>query len=146
MRKKHVLNRLLLTALLPVISSCFTTGKNFPSDIGWIKKSQTKKSDVNLMLGPPTSIGSSGGTNTWTYVFYKYHWWVGEVLHKELKFYWTKDHAVKHYSFDSSFPSDIEKAGIKPTKGSKKRSIPPKSEPAKPSKPVSLNKQEFEWY
>lgn len=114
-------------------TSCMTTGKNFPSDLAWIKKEKTKKSDVQMVLGAPFAIGNSGGVGTWTYAFYKYQLF-GKTSHKELKFYWHPNNAVKTFSFNSSFPSDLNSAvtnSSSPTKetklektSSKKRSYP----------------------
>ncbi|NRA46268.1 MAG: hypothetical protein HRU09_15050 [Oligoflexales bacterium] len=100
---------LLAILLMLTMTSCVTTGKNFPSDLAWIKKENTKKSDVKMVLGPPFAIGNSGGVVTWTYAFYKYQLF-GKTSHKELKFYWNPNHSVKHFSFNSSFPDDLNSA------------------------------------
>ena len=86
---------------------CATMGKEFPSQTDWIKKGQTRQQDVVSVLGEPYSVGSSGGTPTWTYGFYKYGIF-GKTGHKELKIYWEPNQVVERYSFDSSFPADIE--------------------------------------
>ena len=91
--------------LLLLVSSCFSLGHYFPSKLSWIKKSQTTKNDVKLVLGEPHAVGSSGGTVTWTYSFYEYNV-LNQTYHKELRFYWNEDTTVKHYSFNSSFPQD----------------------------------------
>lgn len=98
--------RAVLFLSILFLSSCFTTGSNFPSRTEWIRKNATKKEDAKLVLGQPFAIGSSGGVNTWTYAFYKYQVF-GKTFHKELKFYWNKDGSVKYYSFNSSFPEDF---------------------------------------
>ena len=95
-------------------TSCLTTGKNFPSDLAWIKKEKTKKSDVQMVLGAPFAIGNSGGVKTWTYAFYKYKLF-GKTSHKELKFYWLPNNSVKTFSFNSSFPDDLN-AAVSPKK------------------------------
>lgn len=117
--------RSFLTVLLTIlITSCVTTGKNFPSDLAWIKKENTKMSDVKMVLGPPFAIGNSGGVVTWTYAFYKYDLF-GKTSHKELKFYWNPNQSVKHFSFNSSFPDDLDAAG-----SSKAKTPPDMSKPS----------------
>lgn len=96
--------RALCLAILVV--GCATRGKDFPSDLSWIKKDQTKKEDVKLILGAPYEVGYSTGQPTWTYGYYKYQL-LGDIFTKELKFYWTRDGVVERYSFSSSFPGDV---------------------------------------
>ena len=86
--------------------SCLTTGKDFPSDLSWLKKEKTSKEDVKLILGEPFAVGNSGGDKTWTYAFYKYKVF-GPTIHKDLKIYWNGSGILKHFSFNSSFPEDI---------------------------------------
>ena len=95
--------------LLVLISGCVTRGGNFSSDLSWIKEGQTSQSDVAAILGEPFSVGSSSGTDTWTYGYYK-HKLLGGSRTKELKFYWDKNKKVKSYSFNSSFPDDKSEA------------------------------------
>lgn len=87
------------------LSGCVTRGKDFSSDLSWLKKVQTTQADVQRYLGAPTSVGSSGGTPTWTYGYYDYRLF-GESATKELKIYWTPDYKVADYSFNSSLPED----------------------------------------
>ena len=109
-RYRYMKKQSLLAVLCSLMmASCVTTGKNFPSDLAWIKKEKTKKPDVKLVLGPPFAIGNSGGVVTWTYAFYKYQLF-GKSSHKELKFYWNPNNSVKHFSFNSSFPDDLNAA------------------------------------
>ena len=96
-----------LTLGLFLAAGCVSTGRDFPSDVSWIKKEGTRQKDVNLVLGRPFSVGSSGGIPTWTYAYYYYNV-IGKRFHKELKFYWNEDKAVKHYSFSTSFPRDVD--------------------------------------
>jgi hypothetical protein len=98
-------------ALLVLASSCVTVGKDFKSDTSWIKEGSTKQNDVTLILGEPRSVGNASGSPTWTYGYYKYKL-IGDSCTKELKFYWKKDGTVDQYSFNSSFPEDISRAGI----------------------------------
>lgn len=95
--------------LLVVLAGCFTTGRNFPSDVDWLVKDKTTKEDVELMLGSPSAVGNSGGVTTWTYGYYTYK--MGGTYYKELKIYWNPNHTMQHFSFTSSFPGDI---GSKP--------------------------------
>jgi hypothetical protein len=88
-----------------------TTGSNFPSDTSWVKKEQTKQSDVSRILGKPFSVGSSGGVPTWTYGYYTYNLFGGNY-YKELKLYWNQTKALRHYSFSSSFPEDVKLASV----------------------------------
>ncbi len=97
---------LLLT--LGLLQGCLTTGANFPSDLHWINAQKTNQKDVSLLLGRPFSVGNSGGDPTWTYAYYSYNLF-GTSFYKELKFYWDKDKSVKHFSFTSSFPEDVNK-------------------------------------
>ena len=100
----------LAVSLLYLVSGCMSTGTNFPSDISWVKQNETKQKDVSLVLGKPFSVGNSGGVPTWTYGYYTYNLF-GRNAYKELKFYWTPDRMVKHFSFSSSFSDDIGSAG-----------------------------------
>ena len=101
------------------LSGCFSTGKDFPDDLNWIKKEKTSQNDVRLVLGSPYSVGNSGGVTTWTYGYYEYKIF-GKANHKELKFYWGPDLAVKHFNYSSSFPES----------GLKQRKAPLKQHPA----------------
>jgi hypothetical protein len=102
----------LALPLVVSLAGCVTEGRDFRSDMTWIKDKQTKQSDVKLMLGEPYSIGNSAGRPTWTYGYYHYKL-IGKSLQKELKFYWNPDGSVDTYSFTSSFPEDTGKAGVK---------------------------------
>ncbi len=86
-------------------SGCVTQGKYFPSETEWVKANQTQQKDVRHLLGDPHFVGSSGGTPTWTYGYYKYRL-IGQSSTKELKLYWNPDSTVRNYSFTSSFPED----------------------------------------
>lgn len=108
-------------------TSCITTGKNFPTDISWLKKDVTKKQDVLLLLGEPFAVGNSGGDPTWSYTYYKYQV-AGKNLYKELKLYWNPNGTVKHFNFNTSFPVDLEKAGASSRSGQGQRSSSPDSE------------------
>lgn len=90
-----------------LLQSCLTSGRDFPSRLEWIKKEQTKKDDVALVLGTPYAVGSSSGTPTWTYAFYKYSPF-SKTVYKELRFYWSDENKVKNYTFTSSFPDDLK--------------------------------------
>lgn len=92
--------------LFYMLSSCYTTGKNFPSKLGWIEKDKTTKKDVSLVLGKPALVGNSGGSPTSTYSYYRFVLF-GQSKQKELKLYWNTDGTVKHFSFNSSFPEDL---------------------------------------
>jgi len=97
---------------------CATSGKDFSSQTDWIRKNQTKQRDVVSVLGEPNSVGSAGGTPTWTYGYYRYEVF-GRSNHKELKLYWNDDRTVDHYSFDSSFSGDIKAAQAAQSAGPK---------------------------
>ncbi len=98
--------RLFLTMMTTVfLGGCVTRGKDFSSDLSWLRKNQTSQSEVQRLLGAPTAVGSSGGTPTWTYGFYNYRVF-GESATKELKLYWTPDYKVGDFSFNSSMPED----------------------------------------
>jgi outer membrane protein assembly factor BamE (lipoprotein component of BamABCDE complex) len=91
------------------VTGCVTEGKDFKSDVTWIKDGATKVDDVKMVLGEPHSVGNSGNKKTWTYGFYRYKL-IGKSLQKELKFYWNPDGTVSSFSFNSSFPEDTGKA------------------------------------
>lgn len=88
-----------------LVSACVTRGKDFSSDLSWIRKNQTTQAEVQRLLGAPTAVGNSGGTPTWTYGFYNYRLF-GESATKELKLYWTPDYKVSDFSFNSSMAED----------------------------------------
>lgn len=89
-----------------LLSSCVSTGRNFTSNIDWMKKNKTKKKDVQLVFGEPFAVGNSGGVTTWIYAYYKYNL-LGKPAHKELKIYWNKDTSVKNFSYTSSFAREL---------------------------------------
>lgn len=105
MRRKmiRILALVLLTGLW---QACLSTGRDFPSRTDWLQKDRTKKDDVKLVLGVPYAVGSSGGTQTWTYAYYKYTLF-GRTYYKELKLYWNDTNIVKNFTFDTSFPEDM---------------------------------------
>ncbi|MGE0172972.1 MAG: hypothetical protein AB7T49_09310 [Oligoflexales bacterium] len=98
---------LFLGAVLLV--GCVTRGRDFPSDLNWIKVKQTSQSDVASTMGEPYEVGSSSGTPTWTYGYYKFQLF-GESYTKELKFYWDPESKIRDYSFTSSFPKDRQRS------------------------------------
>ncbi len=98
-----------LTVLLSGLqTACVTRGREFSSDLSWVKKNQTTQTDVNRVLGAPVSVGNTGGVLTWTYGFYEYRLF-GESETKELKFYWNNEQRVQDFSFNSSFPEDRQR-------------------------------------
>ena len=94
-------------------TACVTRGRDFSSDLNWVKKNQTTQSEVTKFLGTPTSVGSTGGVPTWTFGFYDYRM-LGESETKELKFYWNNEAKVQDYSFNSSFPADRQRLLLAP--------------------------------
>lgn len=112
---QKVLARCVLGATLSlslVQVGCVTRGQDFSSDISWVQKGKTTQTDVEKYLGAPSSVGSSGGTPTWTYGYYDYRLF-GDSKTKELKFYW-QDSKVQDFSFNSSFPEDRRRLIMKP--------------------------------
>ena len=96
-------------ATLWLTQGCVTEGRDFRSDISWIKSNKTTKDDVQLLLRDPYSVGNSGGRPTWTYGYYKYQL-IGPSHQKELKLYWNPDGTINTFSFTSNFPDDTGKA------------------------------------
>ena len=105
---------LLLFAISAV--ACVTKGRNFTADLSWIKKEKTSQQDVLMVLGTPFMVGSSSGVQTWSYGLYHYRI-VGRSYVKELKFFWNDDKTVREYSFQSSFPDDLARAGLRKQRG-----------------------------
>jgi hypothetical protein len=114
-----IVNRFLkpvyLMTLFLVASSCVTQGRDFYSQLDWIKKGKTRQTDVKLLLGDPQFVGSSDGTPAWTYGYYKYRLFSPSYT-KEVKFYWNADATVQTWSFNSSFPDDIKGVSALPGK------------------------------
>ena len=105
-RMKQLLVGVVAAVLVSAgMSGCTTEGREFSSDLGWLKKSVTKQQDVKMVLGEPYRVGETDGTNTWTYGYYHYKL-IGQGLTKELKIYWNTDKTLQSYSFNSSFPED----------------------------------------
>jgi len=100
---------LYLVFAVTMISGCVTQGRNFETQVGWIKSGETRKQDVSRVLKAPYSVGNSSGMQTWTYGYYKYRVF-GKSHIKEIKFYWNADQTVNRFSFNSSFPGDIKKS------------------------------------
>ncbi len=112
---KHVVAKF---SFLLLITSCVTRGRDFSSDVSWLKENMTKKADVQMVLGQPFSVGNSSGTPTWTYGLYK-HSLFGQSNTKELKLFFNDDHTIKSFSFNSSFPEDVQKSGLNYPQGKK---------------------------
>jgi outer membrane protein assembly factor BamE (lipoprotein component of BamABCDE complex) len=98
--------RIVIMFLSVVITSCFSIGKDFPSQTQWMKKNETIREDVKNLLGEPYSIGNSGGVQVWSYVYHNYSLW-NKNNYKELKIYWNINDTVKHFYFNSSFSHDV---------------------------------------
>jgi hypothetical protein len=115
MQRRRMNPRILLSimALCGMQMACVTRGRDFSSDISWIKKGQTHQTDVTRFLGAPTAVGSTGGVSTWTYGFYDYRLF-GESETKELKLYWANDQKIQDFSFNSSFPQDRQRLMLGP--------------------------------
>lgn len=111
-RLKMHRNLLPFLVLISFPMACVTRGRDFSSDLGWVKKGQTTQTDVSRLLGAPTAVGNTGGTPTWTYGYYDYRLF-GESETKELKFYWSGE-KVQDYSFNSSFPQDRQRLMLGP--------------------------------
>lgn len=125
------LNVLLLLLLFVVGTvACVTKGRNFPADLSWVKKEETTQQDVLMVLGTPFMVGNSSGVQTWSYGLYHYRI-VGRSYVKELKLFWNNDKTVREYSFQSSFPDDLERAGLR-----RKRATPSQQKPH-PQQPPS---------
>ena len=101
-----MIRKLALIAGLVGMVGCATMGREFASDLNWIKEGSTKQKDVRLVLGDPYQVGNASGTVTWTYGYYKYSL-IGESYSKELKFYWKQGGEVDRFNFTSSFPTDL---------------------------------------
>ena len=114
----RALNLLLLFCFVATVA-CVTKGYNFRSDLSWIKKETTSQQDVLMILGTPFMVGNSSGVPTWSYGLYHYRL-VGRSYVKELKVFWNDNKTVRDYSFQSSFPDDLEQAGV-PVKRDKHR-------------------------
>lgn len=120
------LNVLLLVLCAVGAVACVTKGRNFQADLSWIKKQETSQQDVLMVLGKPFMVGNVSGVQTWSYGLYHYRI-VGRSYVKELKFFWNDDKTVREYSFQSSFPDDLERAGVR-----KKRAVPPQQSHHRP--------------
>lgn len=109
MQSRPTMNRAVLSilAVCGLQTACVSRGRDYSSDLGWIKKGTTTQSDVTRFLGQPTAVGNTGGVSTWTYGYYDYRLF-GDSDTKELKFYWTGD-KVQDFSFNSSFPQDRQR-------------------------------------
>lgn len=108
-RKTPMKNLKIMFALPLIVSlaSCVTSGREFPSRLDWIQKGKTRQNDVKLVLGDPQFVGSSDGTPSWKYGYYRYRLFSPSHT-KEVIFYWNTDKTVQGWSFTSSFPDDIE--------------------------------------
>lgn len=111
MKQSRLFQIARLSAFLVLLPSlmigCVTRGKNFSSDTAWLDENNPNQSQVHKIMGSPFKVGSSNGTKTWTYGYYK-HSLFGESHTKELKIYWKDTKDIKSYSFSSSFPKDVK--------------------------------------
>jgi hypothetical protein len=97
--------RACLLVVLMSCSGCYSTGRDFPSDLSWVKVKATRQRDVELLLGKPYAVGNAGGIVTWSYAYYFLQLFKA-AQHKELKLYWNDDRTVRQFSFTSSFEED----------------------------------------
>ena len=110
-------NSLIASTLVSMLAlaSCVTNGREFPSRLDWVQKGKSRQQDVKLVLGDPQFVGSSDGVPAWTYGYYRYRLF-GPSHTKEVKFYWNADRTVQSWSFNSSFPDDIDGVTAAPPK------------------------------
>jgi hypothetical protein len=106
-RQMKSLLTLSILAFCGLQTACVTRGRDFSSDLSWVKKGQTNQGEVTRLLGQPTAVGNTGGVPTWTYGYYDYRLF-GDSDTKELKFYWNGE-KVQDFSFNSSFPQDRQR-------------------------------------
>ena len=115
MQRKSTCSHAGLVVASIVLSSCVTQGRDFYSQLDWVKKGKTRQSDVKLVLGDPQFVGSNDGTPAWTYGYYKYRLFSPSHT-KEVKFYWNTDQTLQSWSFNSSFPDDTRGVTQPPAK------------------------------
>ena len=95
----------LLLGCLLVNTACLTVGSEFTSEVTWIQKDVTKKSEVEKKIGAPFRTGYDTGLLTYTYGYYRYSVF-RPTRTKDLTVRFNTNGTVNSYSFASSFDED----------------------------------------
>jgi len=97
----------VFAAFIGGVSGCASVGNDFPSEVTWIAKDKTNKSELEKRLGAPFQVGYDSGQLTWTWGFYRYSLF-RPTRAKDLVVRFNSNGTVSSYSFSSSFDEDIE--------------------------------------
>lgn len=116
----------ILAVGLCLLQGCISFGKEFPTDVSWIKVKQTTQSEVSKRLGVPQEMGLVSQVKFWSYYHYRFSLFE-EHRRRDLKIYWNPDFTVHSFSLSTS-PKDFS------------ASPPAKTTTPKPSSP-SAKKQ-----
>jgi hypothetical protein len=108
--KKFFISIICANSLL-LQTSCLTVGEEFSSQVTWIQKDKTSKSEIEQKFGAPFRVGFDSGLQTFTYAFYRYSIF-RPTRTKDLVVRFHANKLVESYTFASSF--DEDKAQIKP--------------------------------
>lgn len=103
-RQKYFPLIILLSSF--ILSSCFTVGRPFSSQVNWINQNKTTRQEIEKAFGPPIRTGFDSGLQTYSYGYYKYSAF-GESQTKDLTIRFNSNNTVNSYTFSSSFDQDM---------------------------------------
>lgn len=89
------------------MTGCLTVGNEFPSEVTWISRNKTTRSEIEKHMGTPFRVGYDTSLLTYTYAFYRYSIFK-PARTKDLTVRFNKDSTVESYSFASSLDEDRE--------------------------------------
>lgn len=101
----------LLGAALLGMSGCLTVGRDFPVEpVARLEIGTTTRAEVRRLFGDPWRVGVEDGDPTWTYALYRYSAF-GPEKTRDLLVRFDQRGVVRSYTFNSTDPSDAERAG-----------------------------------
>jgi len=100
--------RVLLVAVVAILSSCVTIGQDFSVEpVTSLRPGVQTQEDVRRMFGDPWRTGLEDGSVTWTYARYRYFLF-GDTEARDLVVRFTSDGHVRSYTFNSTRPEDAD--------------------------------------
>ncbi len=103
-RQQTYIRKFLVVALMLVITSCATVGREFPVDpVPHIQIGKTTQDEIKNTFGSPWRTGIEDGFTTWTYGKYSYSMF-RETSTQDLVVRFDKDGIVKSYTFNETAP------------------------------------------
>ncbi|MCY4380668.1 MAG: hypothetical protein OXC40_03755 [Proteobacteria bacterium] len=111
---------LLVTTLL--LTGCLSLGKDFTTNVDWLKVGKTSQQQVIERLGMPEEIGQSHNKTMWTYYYIRVSLWQ-KIARKELRIFWHNNQLVHSYNLTSS-PTGSDESLLQPSSARQKSAGP----------------------